>query len=321
MSGVDASEGERIITTSCPECEAELSLRLPPDQKSGEFSFTCDECGSEQNVVVGPKGAKKFRTVSRRKVLKRAEEVIFKPSRKMRLKVSAAFLVIAGILGLIFSLMTVTESFTIKDIEQQTEGEYTTLTVAVIDSTTGRPVTDALVSLSGGSGNLTGYTDLAGLFVLQGVPPGTSTISLTKDGYKTVRSEITLRKGTPNVLDIPMEEGDPMETIPIRTTQFVTKDYSTLVTNVMALIMFLTSIVSLISAYFTFRGEFFALSLVGAFVSIFSIGFVIGSVLSLIATIVITFSYNEFTHTHVLKRLLDLRKRGELIGGFRKEQA
>jgi hypothetical protein len=306
-----------IIQAICPGCRTELSLRLPQSCDEGEFSFQCYKCGTVANIDIQDLDCRKFTMRRAGKGPVRSENPIPRPSkRKARLKVAAVLLVLAGILGLLSSVLAVSQSFSIVDSEDLVRSDYTTLSVSVIDAVSGRPIEQVEVTVTAGSVNYTSYTNTAGITNLR-VPPGSSVINLHKDGYKSVDSDITTKKSTPNVLDVPMEKGDPSETIPIRTPQFVSKKDSTLITDVMAMIMFLTSVISFVAAYYTYKGEFFLLAIVGSFLAIFSFGFFIGSILAIVATSIITFSYHHFSHTHVLQKLLDLR-REEIVSRLRR---
>lgn len=235
-----------------------------------------------------------------------------KRAKKRTLKIAALILFIAGVLGILSSVSTVMGSFSIRDIEEQTRAEYASLSVTVIDSMTGRPIQDVQVTLTYLDANYTEMTDSSGLAVLKNVPPGSADITLKKEGYREIESTIVLKKGIPNVLDIPMEEGSTSDVMPILTPQFVSRRYSSLLTDIMAMVMFLSSVLAFVGAYYTYRGEFFILAIVSAFLSVFSFGFFMGSLLSGAATILIIFSYGSFSHTHVLRQLLETYRKGQI---------
>jgi len=307
VKGPGADRQRRTIKERCPNCRTDIILRLPEGQVTGEYTFQCQECSAEVNIDISDARSRRYRmnqmdppTPMKSKRLRRD-----RPSLRANLKIASALLVIVGVLGILSSFSTVLGSFTIRDIEEQTRTDLTSLSVSVIDSETGRGIPDVQIDIGSGDRNRTGRTDTAGLAVLNDIPPGDVEIVLRKEGYKTVRSDLVLKKGTPNVLDIPMVRGNETETIPVLTPQFRTKEYSTLVTDIMAIVMFLTGVLAMISAYYTFKGEFYSLALVGSFLSIFSFGFIVGSVLATAATITLILSYNQFSHTHVMRQLLE----------------
>lgn len=300
------SKERPIIESRCPQCGTSLSLRLPGGDQKGEFTFTCYVCSTTSTIDIKEvRGRGSDPTAQKGK--DRASPIRAIGKRKATLRIAAFLLVLSGILGLVSSVLVVSQSFSITDAEDLIESDLTTLSVSVIDADSGRPVEEVRVTVTAGPRNYTSFTDTAGITNLR-VPPGSSRITLQKDGYKSVGSEITLKRSTPNVLDVPMEAGDTSETIPLRTPQFVSRKDSTLITDVMAMIMFLSSVIAFVAAYYTYKGDFFLLSVIGSFTAIFSFGFVIGSVMAAVATVVITFSYDHFSHTHVLRKLLELRR-------------
>lgn len=305
---------KELLQVKCPSCGIALNLRLPEGENRGSFNSTCYACGSDIDVNVLDARKNRLRLSISRGQRSRAvpSDPRIKKSRKMPLKISALILLVAGILGILSSISTVMGSFSIRDIEEQTKAEYTSLSVTVIDSVTGRPIEGVRVTVGYGNVNYTEFTDSSGLAVLKGLPPSSGQITLQKEGYRGIESNIMLKKGIPNVLDIPMEEGESTDVMPILTPQFVGRTYSTLLTDIMAMVMFLASVMAFVGAYYTYRGEFFILAIISAFLSIFSFGFFIGSVLSAGATISIIFSYDSFSHTHVLRQLLE-SSRGDKI--------
>jgi hypothetical protein len=196
--------------------------------------------------------------------------------------------------------------------EEKSPNNLVTLSVWIIDAESGRALEDVNVTLSTGSANFSGSSDDQGLVVMEKIVTGEMDLIITKEGYKTVKSGITIKKGSPNVIDVPMEKGSEAEEQPILVHQFRTKRYSGLFTNVAASLMFLSSLMALISAFFVYRKEFFSLALFSAFLSIFSFGFLAGSILALIAAVLIIFSYDGFSHTHTLLEMLEKMRRDNL---------
>ncbi len=242
------------------------------------------------------------------------------PNYTKRTRIALWFLVIAGVLGLISSVATVTNSFTIKDLEEQSPNDLATFSVWVLDSETGRSLDGVSISLSSGSYYVNSTTDSEGLAVMNNVRTGVLEIEISHPGYKTVRGEAVISKGSPNVLDIPMEKGPTSDEVSLPLTQLRTPKYTSGLTSITAVIMFLASLMAFVSAFFLRAKEFFSLSVITAFLPIFSFGFIIGSLFSLAAVVLIINSYGGFSHNYDLKMILEQQGREDLKNFFRGER-
>lgn len=233
-----------------------------------------------------------------------------------RMVIAFWILVIVGILGLASSVATVMSSFTIKDLEEQSPNDTVTFSVWVFDSTTGRPIQGANIGITDGSYYVNGTSDSEGLIVLENVRTGTFQMFLHHPDYKTIKGEIFVSKGTPNVLDVPMETGNPSQTAEASLVPIRSRTYSPELTNIMAVVMFMSSVSAFISAFFVRMREFFMLAVISAFLSIFSFGFLLGSILSLVAIILVINSYRGFYHNYELRMLLEEKGREDLKNLF-----
>ena len=322
------SLASRLIERTCPKCGAYLRLRLPLGTDEGRFSVRCSGCSADLDVQVekGDAGRKVYIGGRRAPPLHKmpppprppsppiqtkllAEEITGEevlPFGK-RLKVVTFILVVVGILGIISSMATLSGSFSIKDLEQQSPSDVTTFSVWAIDSETGRGIEDVRVTLYREGYNTSTDTDLEGLAVIKGVSSGEIGLTLSKEGYRTIDGEVTISRGSPNVLDVPMTKGASEDVQPLLIQPLEPKTYSNLYTDITAVFMMLCSIMALVSAYFVHKREFFLIALLTAFLSMFSFGFMIGSILALASVIVIILSYKGFEHTHdIMMRIEDL---------------
>jgi len=316
-------------------------LRLPKDSQEGTFSVNCQDCDHpiEVDVRITPSGRERIRIDGKplTSTLPKKTAVILEPSKKKEIvvamegqeeevtwgsdynrRIKAAFwiLLIVGVLGIASSIATVTSSFTIKDLEEQSPNDTVTFSVWVFDSTSGRSIQGVDVSLRDGTYYVNGTTDNEGLVVLHNVRTGDLEMVLHHPDYKTSSGSVFISRGTPNVLDVPMEEGNPSESVGAPLTTLESRTYSGELTNIMALVMFLSSILALISAFFVRSREFFTLAVISAFLSIFSFGFLVGTVLSLIAIILVINSYRGFTHNYQLRMVLEEQGREDLKNFF-----
>ncbi|MGA1873059.1 MAG: hypothetical protein ACMUHY_05250 [Thermoplasmatota archaeon] len=326
------------MEASCPSCGTQVILRLPRGAQEGAFSVNCQDCGQniDLEIMVSRSGKERIRingkvfsppsvepsepsTGKRGKVLVATEveddgdvEVRWGPDYSTRIRIAFFLLIIVGILGIASSIATVTSSFTIRDLEEQSPNDTVTFSVWVLDAATGRSLEGVDVSLRDGSYYVNGSTDNEGLVVLRNVRTGSLDMVLHHPEYKTTKGSVYISKGTPNVLDVPMERGSPSETAEAPLTTLEARTYSPELTNIMAIVMFLSSISAFISAFFVRSREFFTLAVIMAFLSIFSFGFLIGTLLSLAAVIIVINSYRGFFHNYELRMLLEEQGREDL---------
>ncbi|MCU0798624.1 MAG: glucosyltransferase domain-containing protein [Candidatus Thermoplasmatota archaeon] len=317
---------QRVLDARCSQCNSQLNLRLPKDLDEGEFTVRCYHCSTRLDVFVGPDGrsrkvtvqGKQKRTAPKQQNMEPRPELVGPPKidldrgrlpYKKRLRAAFVMMVIVGILGVMSSLLTLSESFRIKDLDEQSPNDTADLNLWVLDETTGRGVFRAEVTLSSNA-NQTTYSDQEGLVVISDVKIGSMVLTISKEGYRTVSGRIVVKKGTPNVLDIPLKKGNPsdIDTLPVQ--QFKDKTYNPLYTDTAATLMMLSALMAFVSAIFVQIRDFFFLALIGAFLSIFSLGFFIGSILALFGFILIILSYEGFEHHHHLSRYLEIYGKG-----------
>ncbi len=317
---------QRILDSRCPKCGNQLNLRLPKDLDEGEFTVKCHLCSTRLDVSVRPDGrSMKINVRSRptRMVAPRpgqfGPELVGPPTvdmdrnrlpYKKRLRVAFIVLIIVGMLGIMSSLLTLSVSFRIKDLEEQSPNDTADLNLWILDETTGRGIFEAVVTVTSRDFNQTASSDNEGLVVMRDVKIGGMVLTIDKEGYRTASGNIVVKKGSPNVLDIPMRRGDPSDITALPTQPFKNKTYNPLFTDMAAILMMLSGLMAFISAFFVQIRDFFFLALIGAFLSIFSLGFFIGSVLALIGLILIILSYEGFEHNHQLTRYLEMYGKG-----------
>ncbi|MCK5772666.1 MAG: hypothetical protein KAH57_02655, partial [Thermoplasmata archaeon] len=147
---------------------------------------------------------------------------------------------------------------------------------------------------------------------IEGLNAGRKTLALSLEGYRSNSGDVHIRIGTPNVIDIPMTQGDPSIIDPLATEQFGSSSPPFLLTDFMAILMMLSAFMAILSAYFVYRREFFSLALGLAFLSSFSVGFVVGSIFSVISIFLLITSYKGFSHTYELKWILERAGREDL---------
>lgn len=307
--------------------------------ESGEFRFICHGCGKEVKIeiinlqkgrfriepVERASSSKKKKSKSRSRVILEDEENWDeRPEERnysRRFLIMTAAMVLVGILGFASSISTLAGTFGIKDLEEQTPQEFASLSIWVIDSSTGEGIEDVEIRIDSKDGNLTTETDSNGLGTFSKVMSGQVSVELYKPGYKRVEGSLIVRKGVPNVQDVPMEKGPESQRIPMKIGQFETEEYSSFITDLMAVVMMLSAIMAFVAAYSIHKREFFSLAVLTSFLSLFSFGFFMGSFISFFILIAVIFSYEGFYHTYLLRWFLQNRGREDLKRFFGSERS
>ncbi len=323
-------------------------LRLPRGRKEGDFDLSCSECDVELRLEIPEhgrigyeitgqrkRGRKRRGTVEtgtgeKRRELdlsigkkkdKKEEELEPAPDPfKKRLRLATILLVISGVLGIIASTVTMTGSLSVRDIQEHASGEMISITVWVFNSTSGEGIEGALVTLQDGELDFTTLTDSEGLAVVRNLRSGDTSILIRRSGYITIEGDIHIEKGVPNVLDVPMDPGREEEVGTLRITKFESGSHSPVYTNIMSVLMLLASLMAFVGAYFTFKREFFFLALISAYLSTFSFGFLLGTILSIVGIFLIIFGYDGFDHTYRLRWLVDRIREQKLATILRREE-
>ncbi len=237
-----------------------------------------------------------------------------------RMMIAFWVLIIIGVLGIASSIATVTNSFTIKDLEEQSPNNTVSFAVWVFDSETGRSIEGASVNLRSGGYNISAVSNNEGLAALKSVRAGDLDMEIRHGEYKTSTGTIWISKGSPNVLDVPMEKGLPSQYVEAPLTPLEPKEYTRGLTNLAAIVMFLSSMTAFFAAFFVKVRDFFTLAVILSFFTIFSFGFLIGSILSLVAIVLIINSYEGFSHNYDLRMILEQQGREDLKNFFKGER-
>jgi hypothetical protein len=122
-----------------------------------------------------------------------------------------------------------------------------------------------------------------GSYYRDNIKPGIKTIQLSRDGFKTQKIELLIMPFITSEQTIKMQEGSGSQE---------TVYFDTLGCSIILLIFSIFALISLISCI---KRQHFDLAVVGSFLAIFSFGFFfIGSILSIIAFVLIILSRDEF---------------------------
>ena len=192
----------------------------------------------------------------------------------------------------------------------------------IVRSNTGTPLQYVKVSIV--DKQLFTTTDARGKFILLDVPPGKQEIMVEKEGYTTIihKAFITpsgswleqFRDYDPDAYEKEFEfELTPGEGTK-RTGSFPQFALFSCILFACAMVAVVFSIVALIGAYFAFKRRKFAITMIGAILGIFSLGFFIGAILSIVALFLLILSSDEFKRRKQMDmQRMDMHRKDEKI--------
>ncbi len=269
LSILDSMRGK----TKCPYCNKNVVVEVPDGAKGLQLT-KCPNCGMDIKVDVstGEKKEKEWESPIH-------PLVKYTPSSKPL--IAGSLLIIVFILGIAMGTSIFFaekafkgEGFYQGEVYDEGENPIENVSVYLIDNTT----------------KLVAKTDAKGYFSLTNISAGKHVIRLEKEGYKTVVAEIfVMPANLPALKDkfiMKKGEGEVKE-----KTAFaiIIKFFPYL-----AILFVMVSIPALIGGIFCFLKKYFVIAIVGAIFGIISIGFFIGSILSIVALVLILLSKDEF---------------------------
>ena len=242
----------------------------------------------------------------------------FTPSNKRKYisrkpVVAGTLLIIVGIFGIIFSSMIIGGGLLIDDIDDLIfEGMSITSIEGKITDESGNPLDGAKITIM--ESHLSATTDEYGNYTINGIPMRYHQIKIEKEGFNTViyntfiirHDEVENSNNQKNDLkvyfntstddfDFQMSEGSDTYTYgstrsPIN--QFMDK-FGGWIAG-FGVITLICSVLSVIGGYFSIRRKNYAIALLCSIAAIFSFGFFIGSMLAIIALIILILASDEF---------------------------
>ena len=271
----------RLVThlkgrTTCPKCKKEFILDLPKDEKKHEV--VCPKCKHKYFVV--PKCDKKYydEECSWEEHGEPRKTVLSSIKPKTNRPTIAAILLIC-----VFSIGIATTVFSETFIETSLDvasGTGLTGTVEIyITNQSNYSLTDVVVTIN----NEVIEHKNEGYYYKEKVELGLQTIELRKEDYKTQKIEIFVTPFFNSVIKIEMEEG---------VGSVEDKEFDTIGCSI---ILAIFSAFALFAMLACIKRQHIDVALAGSFFSIFSFGFfLISSILSIIALIIIYKSRDEF---------------------------
>jgi len=230
--------------------------------------------------------------------------------RSEKPKIAGALLIVAAMLGMIFSVFMVGMPMFFENIEDapHMSGELTSIGGTITDETNA-PLPNVTVTIL--DTGMFVRTDANGTYRMNGVPVGYHQIRYEKTGYntimygKTVGFDIDYAEHGPgswrsiddteNTFDFTMTPG--ASTVELGETKDVHDEFPGPFRTIMTSLGVLTlvfSVVALVGGIMALRREHYGLAVVGSILGIFSIGFILGAVLALIALFILLLSSKEF---------------------------
>jgi hypothetical protein len=219
--------------------------------------------------------------------------------------VVGSLLVVVAVLGLVMAAMSFMGLAFFSEFSEWFPGEEgDTMTLeGRVTSLNGTGLDGAVVIVVDEGFSAT--TDGEGYYVLYGVPVGDQTIRCSKEGYTTINRRVTVfadifrgsdpggpgQDVTMNV-DFALSQG----TGEVTTGTWIDEDMFDfralwITCNV---IMVITSLLALMGAFFAFKRTNMMWVIIGCVAGIFTVGFLIGTVLAFIALFILLLSVDEF---------------------------
>jgi len=256
--------------TKCPYCGENVIVEVP-DGATGIQTATCPNCGMKIKVDVSSGEKKEIEETP-------IHPTIQKMKPTSRLAVAGALLLAVFLLGAVMGGLLLSE----REALYHGIGEYRG---KVVDES-GVAIENAKVYLDG---NFSGVTDEKGIFILKNVSAGKHLLEIEKEGYKKIEAKIFVFPARIAITSkFVLKEGEGIEKESDLPSTFIK------LIPVIATAIIIISFLPLVGAVSCFLKRGFVIALIASIFGIFSIGFFIGSILSIIALIIILLSKNEF---------------------------
>ena len=259
--------------TACPKCKHEFVLDVPDGVE--KYETQCPNCSNKFTIKVKPKTDEKGECFweehgePRKTILSSIKPKSNKPT------IAAIILVVVFSLGIatsIFSGIFIDSSMGVAS----SMGIKGSITIDVVNQTN--------ISLEGAQiivGNNTGFTDSNGSYSVSDISPGVTNVNISYQGDQTINREILVLPWINSHHEIKIEPGDN------KTIKFDTLGCS--------IIFAIFATFALLAAITTLKRQNLDVAVAGSIIGIFSFGFfMIGSILSIIAFILILLSREEF---------------------------
>lgn len=262
--------------TTCPKCKHEFLLDVPDGRKKHEA--ICPKCNN------------KFTIQPTEHDQKAGEECYWEEHGEPRKTILSSIkpktnkpMVAAILLAAVFALGITTAAFSETFIESSVglfsaTGVTGIVEISVSDISNNESLENVTITIYEQSGR----TNENGLYSLENVSLGITTVELSLSGYETQTREILVLPFITSYNEIKMEAGGGEENIPFDTVGC-------------SIILAIFSVFALLGAVTSLKRQHLDVAATGSIIGIFSFGFfLIGSILSIVAFAIIMMSREEF---------------------------
>ncbi len=222
-------------------------------------------------------------------------------------RMAGGLLIVTGILGLILGIMMIAGGTYLMNGGNISMDDWGQVDISgiVLDSG-GAPIANATVSVV--DTHISVNTDAAGHYQMMGVPGGSQQITLEKAGYNTIirwvyivpeNGDTSMNWGNQMVitedteLNYTMTPGSGTFTYGDEGGFMTTEGVETLV-MLFGVVFTICAIGAIVGGAYALKTEKYHVTIIGAVMGIFSVGFGIGSILAIIALLILVLSSNEF---------------------------
>lgn len=263
--------------TACPKCKQQFVLDVP--EKSKEYNVVCPKCKNKFTIKPSTCDTTKEEVCNweehgepRKTILSSIKPRTDKP------------MIAAILLALVFAIGMTTAALSETFINSTSAifdnaGYKGTVEITIID-THNNSLDSVIISFQNTSSSIINYRD--GNYTIQNVTLGISEFEFSHEGFKTLNTEILVTPFITSTLNIKMEAGKGEINEPFSIFGCFT-------------ILVIFSIFALLGSISCLRRRNLDIAGVGSIIGIFSFGFfMIGSILSIVAFIIILISKKEF---------------------------
>jgi hypothetical protein len=228
--------------------------------------------------------------------------------------IAGSLLLIIGIIGILFSTFVIGGGFALDAFEDiPFQGFTVTHIEGVIQDSYGYPIENVSISIV--DSHLQTKTDENGSYQILGIPSGYHQLIIEKNGYNTLVYNTYIISNTDSNEFMKMEDKNNDNPLIIDNEQFdfqlsfgsetfeygsetpphtqIFAQFGGLISGV-GVITLICSILAILGGYFAIIRKKYVLVVLCSIAAIFSFGFFIGSLLAIIALIIIIISSNEF---------------------------
>jgi len=261
--------------TSCPKCKKEIILELPDKEK---HDVVCPKCNHKFSIKAKCDDSKSFEECSWEEHGEPRKTVLSSKKTKTKMpKIAAILLTLVFIIGITTAIFS--ESFIESSLDFASYAGFTGSLKILVTDQLNKTLDDVTIKID----DIKGVTNSKGYFSSEKIELGIKKLVISKDNYKNQTREILI---TPFF---------KFESTIILENESGQGKYIDFNSSGCSIILVIFSFIALIGAIACMKGQYFDIAIVGSLIGIFSFGFfLIGSILAIIAFVIIFKSKDEF---------------------------